>query len=117
LTIGVLAAVAQHEREAISARTKAALAAAKSRGVRLGNPRLAPGTATTAAVARRELSAQADKFSNELRDVIEAAQADGLRSDWTPTDSKLRSALRLYGTLERRRDYLGNRARNSVGVE
>src|SRR5665213_3319232 len=41
LTIGVLAAVAQHEREAISARTKAALQAAKRRGVRLGNPQLA----------------------------------------------------------------------------
>ncbi len=40
LTIHILAAVAEHEREMISKRTEAALAEAKSRGTRLGNPRL-----------------------------------------------------------------------------
>jgi DNA invertase Pin-like site-specific DNA recombinase len=40
LTIHILAAVAQHEREIISARTSAALKAAKARGKRLGNPKL-----------------------------------------------------------------------------
>jgi DNA invertase Pin-like site-specific DNA recombinase len=78
MTIGILALFAQHEREAISARTTAALAAAKARGVRLGNPNPPVGSAATAAVARQGLSAKADAFAGDLRDVIEAAQADGL---------------------------------------
>jgi DNA invertase Pin-like site-specific DNA recombinase len=40
LTIHILAAVAEHEREMISKRTKAALAEAKRRGTILGNPRI-----------------------------------------------------------------------------
>jgi DNA invertase Pin-like site-specific DNA recombinase len=51
LTLHILAAVAEYEREMISQRTKAALAQAKARGTRLGNPR--PLEALKAANAAR----------------------------------------------------------------
>jgi DNA invertase Pin-like site-specific DNA recombinase len=40
LTVHIFAAVAQHEREMISERTRIALQTAKARGQKLGNPRL-----------------------------------------------------------------------------
>jgi len=51
LTIHILAAVAENEQALISARTKAALAVAKARGTRLGNPRW-PESIATARAAR-----------------------------------------------------------------
>jgi DNA invertase Pin-like site-specific DNA recombinase len=79
-TVGILAVFAQHERKAISDRTTAALAAAKARGVRLGNPRLKAGNATTAAAARQGLTSKADAFAADLRDVVEVAMANGKRT-------------------------------------
>lgn len=43
LTIHVMASFAEHEARAISDRTKAALAAAQARGIKLGNPRWEAG--------------------------------------------------------------------------
>jgi DNA invertase Pin-like site-specific DNA recombinase len=76
LTIHILAAVAQHEREAISERTKAALAAAKARGKKLGGPRLAQ--ARKKSLAAR--SAAADAFAANVRPIIEQIQASGVSS-------------------------------------
>lgn len=41
LTVHIMAAIAEHEREMISARTKGALEEVKKRGIKLGNPRWA----------------------------------------------------------------------------
>jgi hypothetical protein len=53
------------------------LAAAKARGVRLGNPQLPTGTAQTAAVARQGRVAKANAHAADLRDVVEAARGEG----------------------------------------
>jgi DNA invertase Pin-like site-specific DNA recombinase len=76
LTIHILAAVAEHEREAISERTKAALAAAKARGKRLGTPDPA-GAVERMRVARK---AQAAQFAGNVLPIIRDIQAAGHRS-------------------------------------
>ncbi|MEQ7872526.1 recombinase family protein [Sphingomonas sp. ASV193] len=77
------AALAEKERRLISERTKAALAAAKARGVKLGNPNGAAairraGKGTAAAV--EALKAGADAHAQQLAPVIRHLQAEGYTS-------------------------------------
>ena len=80
LTVGIMALVAQQEREAISRRTKEALAVARSRGVRLGNPNGAAalrragkgGAPLRAAIARN-----AERHARDLAPVVEDIRAGG----------------------------------------
>jgi len=91
LTIGVLALVAQEEAKAISARTKAALAACKVRGTKLGNPNGAAalrkankGNTATCARQREDANARAIELQEILTDITDrgfptlTSQADEL---------------------------------------
>jgi DNA invertase Pin-like site-specific DNA recombinase len=83
LTVGIMALVAQQERQAISGRTKEALQVAKARGQRLGNPNGAAafrraGKGTVAAL--EAVTANATARAAELLPTVQQLQAQGIRS-------------------------------------
>jgi DNA invertase Pin-like site-specific DNA recombinase len=80
LTVHILAAVAEHEREMISERTKAALAAAKARGVKLGGDRgsIITREMVEAGVAAKKAAARARAL--DLAPIVEELRAAGAES-------------------------------------
>jgi len=78
LTLSIMAALAQHERELISQRTKAALAARRARGLPLGNPRdLSVYQRRASRLGTAAVRAKARKRAEEVRPVIEEARRTG----------------------------------------
>lgn len=83
LTVGVLALVAEQERQAISKRTKEALKAAKARGTRLGNPN---GAAALRRANRGNMASvqriqdAANQRAEQLRPVVEELVTQGVQS-------------------------------------
>lgn len=98
LTVGIMALVAQQEREAISLRTKEALAVAKKRGTLLGNPngnaaliRAGKGNAAGIDAIKANANAHAEDLRTVLADyatnkitslgaITKALNADGIKT-------------------------------------
>ncbi len=75
-----MAAVAELEAGLTSQRTKAALAAAKARGVRLGNPALLAGTPALARIASLAKAEQAQARAEDMAPIIREMRAAGCRT-------------------------------------
>jgi DNA invertase Pin-like site-specific DNA recombinase len=83
LTVHIIAAVAESVGRAISENTKTALAAAKARGVKLGNPngaRALRGKQIGNADAVAQVKANAAQRASDLAGIVSTLQASGLTS-------------------------------------
>lgn len=77
LTVHIYAAMAEHERKLISERTKAALRAAKDRGVKLGGYR---GVSVNPALGTAAKKRRAADFSARILPVIQELREEGFSS-------------------------------------
>ena len=102
LTIGMMAVLAQYEREIISDRTKAGLAEAKKRGKILGNPNLQLIRNSNTTSANRQRKENANFRNKQLIDLISEIEEASVT---TLTLEQISDKLNLSGYLTAR----GNR--------
>ena len=80
LTVGIMAVVAEEERRMISARTKAALVAARRRGAKLGGDRGVVPSKKTRSLAIRAVQERADAKAANVAPIIAELKAAGRTS-------------------------------------
>jgi len=94
-TLHILAAVAEHERDMASERTKAALKAAKARGVRLGNPDIMEAGKK----GRAASVVAANLFAEGVRPIIESLWEEGLNLSETARELNERGLRTRTGKI------------------
>ena len=77
LTVGIMAMVAEEERRMISERTKAALAAAKARGVKIGGDRGSIPSKAARRLAGESVRRRVTARARDLAPIIRTLQANG----------------------------------------
>lgn len=93
LTIHIIAAMAEYEKDVISQRTRAALEAARRRGVTLGNPNVKLQSSKGVAANKQV----ADDFARRLMETVEA-----LRQSGVTTYSRIALLLQASGVKTQR---------------
>lgn len=109
LVAGLMAQIAEWEREVIGQRTKEALAAAKARGQRLGRPRLTPD-----AVVDRVVTLSADLSASQVAKALTAEGVPTTRGAAEWRASSIRRLLKGHALDQQSIDALTSRERESV---